>query len=76
MFVAGKVYYKYAIEDPSHADYTVLRNSIYRIDVKNIYDLGSDTPNGEDEKVLPVYYLNVKVVVNDWVLRAIDVDLD
>lgn len=76
VFVAGKVYYKYAIEDPSHADYTVLRNSIYRIDVKNIYDLGSDTPNGEDEKVLPVYYLNVKVVVNDWVLRAIDVDLD
>ena len=76
VFVAGKVYYKYAIEDPSHADYTVLRNSIYRIDVKNIYDLGSDTPNGEDEKVLPVYYLNVKVVVNDWVLRAIDVNLD
>ena len=76
VFVAGKVYYKYAIEDPSHADYTVLRNSIYKIDVKNIYDLGSDTPNGEDEKVLPVYYLNVTVAVNNWVLRAIDVNLD
>ena len=76
VFVAGKVYYKYAIEDPSHADYTVLRNSIYKIDVKNIYDLGSDTPNGEDEKVLPVYYLNVTVAVNDWVLRTINVNLD
>ncbi len=76
VFVAGKVYYRYAIEDPSHANYTILRNSIYKINVKNIYDLGTDTPNGGDEQVKPVYYLNVEVTVNPWVLKAIDVDLD
>lgn len=76
VFVGGKVYYKYAIEDESHENYTVLRNSIYRIEVKNIYDLGSDTPNGEDEKVYPNYYLNVSVTVNPWILRVINVDLD
>lgn len=76
VFVAGKVYYKYAIQDPTHSNYTILRNSIYRIEIKNIYDLGSDTPNGEDEKVKPVYYLNVKVTVNPWILKTIGVDLE
>ncbi len=76
VFVAGKVYYRYAIKDPSHDNYTILRNSIYRINIKNIYDLGTDTPNGGDEQVKPVYYLNVEVTVNPWVLKTIDVDLD
>ncbi len=76
VFVAGKVYYRYAIKDPSHDNYTILRNSIYRINVQNIYDLGTDTPNGGDEQVKPVYYLNVEVTVNPWVLKTINVDLD
>lgn len=76
VFVAGKVYYRYAIVDPSHENYTILRNSIYKINVKNIYDLGTDTPNGGDEQVKPVYYLNVEVTVNPWVLKTINVDLD
>ncbi len=75
VFVAGKVYYTYAIEDPDHANYSILRNSIYRIDIKNIYDLGTDTPNG-DKEVKPVYYLNVEVTVNPWVLKSIPIDLD
>ncbi len=75
VFVAGKVYYTYAIEDPAHANYSILRNSIYRIDIKNIYDLGTDTPNG-DKEVKPVYYLNVEVTVNPWVLKTIPINLD
>ena len=77
VFVAGKVYYRYALQDPTDTEnYTVLRNSIYQINVKNIYDLGYDTPNGEDEKVSPVFYLNIEVKSNDWVFKAIDVNLD
>ncbi len=75
VFVAGKVYYTYAIKDPDHDNYSILRNSIYRIDIKNIYDLGTDTPNG-DKEVKPVYYLNVEVTVNPWVLKTIPIDLD
>ncbi len=75
VFVAGKVYYTYAIKDPDHANYSILRNSIYKIKVNNIYDLGTDTPNG-DKQVKPVYYLNVEVTVNPWVLKTIGIDLD
>ncbi len=75
VFVAGKVYYTYAIKDPDHDNYSILRNSIYRIDIKNIYDLGTDTPNG-DKEVKPVYYLNVEVTVNPWVLKTIEINLD
>ncbi len=75
VFVAGKVYYRYAIEDPDHANYSILRNSIYRIAINNIYDLGTDTPNG-DKQVKPVYYLYVEVKVNPWVLKTIGIDLE
>lgn len=75
VFAQGKVYYKYIIVDKHHTDYTILRNSIYRIDVKNIYDLGCDTPNGEDEEVKPNYYLDVEVSVNPWVLNNLNIDL-
>lgn len=76
VFERGEVYYSYYIQDEHSTGktYSVLRNSIYRMDVKNIYDLGTDTPNTPDVK--PNYYLNVEVTVNPWVLNTISVDLE
>ena len=79
VYEAGAVYYKYNINDKFYAPtgyYSVLRNSIYRLTVNNIWDLGKDVPNGpdpDDEKY--VYYMDVAVTVNPWVLNTIDVDL-
>ena len=75
VFERGEVYYSYYIEDTHHTSkkYSVLRNSIYRLHVSNIFDLGSDTP---DEPVIePNYYLSVEVTVNPWVLNDINIDL-
>lgn len=80
VFAKGLVYYRYIIKDTHNEDngygdhWAVLRNSIYRINVENIYDLGYDTPNGDDVK--PNYYLEVTVEVNPWVLNTINIDLN
>lgn len=76
VFERGEVYYGYLIEDPQHTGmkYSVLRNSIYRINVESIFDLGSDTPN--PPVIQPNYYLNVKVTVNPWILKAININLE
>lgn len=75
VFERGEAYYSYYIEDAHHTGkkYSVLRNSIYRIEVKNIYDLGSDTPN--TPPITPNYYLDVEVTVNPWVLNNLNIDL-
>lgn len=75
VFEQGMVYYQYLIEDANYTGkkYSVLRNSIYRLNIKAIYDLGSDTPN--TPPIYPNYYLNVEVNVNPWVLVAKDIEL-
>lgn len=75
VFEQGIVYYQYLIEDANHTGmkYSVLRNSIYRLNIKTIYDLGSDTPN--TPPIYPNYYLDVEVTVNPWVLVAKDIEL-
>lgn len=76
VFERGEVYYGYFIEDTYHTGmkYSVLRNSIYRINVESIFDLGSDTPN--PPVIQPNYYLNVKVTVNPWILNTININLE
>lgn len=75
VFERGEVYYTYYIEDIHHTGkkYSVLRNSIYRLKVNNIFDLGSDTP--DEPKIEPNYYLDVEVTVNPWVLNNLEIDL-
>lgn len=82
VFEQGMVYYNYLIQDDNYlikeggeatVKYAVLRNSIYRLNIKAIYDLGSDTPNTPE--IYPNYYLNVEVNVNPWVLVAKDIEL-
>ena len=78
IFVAGKAYYKTTIDDKWYSEaerHLIQRNSVYQLNIKNVFNVGADVPNGEPININPMYYLNVEVSVNPWVLNAIDVDL-
>lgn len=75
VFNNGKTYYVQKIKDQYlSAENTIQRNSIYLLNVKNIFNVGAQVPNGgPDDRTL--YYLDVEVSVNPWVLNSYDVDL-
>lgn len=75
VFVAGKTYYSQVITDKWLGTNTIQRNTVYRLNVKNIFNVGADVPNGEPDKNKPMYYLDVEVSVNPWVLSTQDVNL-
>lgn len=75
VFVAGKTYYSQVITDNWLKTNTIQRNTVYKLKVKNIYNLGADVPNGKPDENKPMYYLNVEVSVNPWVLSTQDVNL-
>ena len=75
VFVAGKTYYSQVITDKWLGTNTIQRNTVYQLNVKNIYNLGADVPNGKPDENKPMYYLDVEVSVNPWVLSTQDVDL-
>lgn len=75
VFVAGKTYYKQEITDHWLGTNTIQRNTVYRLNVKNIFNVGADVPNGTPDENKPMYYLEVEVSVNPWVLSAQDVNL-
>ena len=74
VFNAGKTYYVQKIKDQYlGVDNTIQRNSIYLLNVKNIFNVGAQVPNGgPDDRTL--YYLDVEVSVNPWVLNEQSVD--
>lgn len=75
VFNAGKTYYVQKIQDQYlGVANTIQRNSIYQLNVKNIFNVGAQVPNGgPDDRTL--YYLDVEVSVNPWVLNEQSVDL-
>lgn len=75
VFNCGKTYYKQAIKD-KYIGYenAIQRNSIYRLTVNNIFNVGAQVPNGTPDKE-GLFYLDVTVSVNPWVLNTQDVDL-
>ena len=75
VFNNGKTYYVQKIQDQYlGVANTIQRNSIYLLNVKNIFNVGAQVPNGgPDDRTL--YYLDVEVSVNPWVLNSYDVDL-
>ena len=75
VFNAGKTYYVQKIKDQYlGVENTIQRNSIYLLNVKNIFNVGAQVPNGgPDDRTL--YYLDVEVSVNPWVLSTQDVNL-
>lgn len=75
VFVAGKTYYSQVIIDKWLNANTIQRNTVYQLNVKKIYNLGADVPNGKPDENKPMYYLDVEVSVNPWVLSTQDVNL-
>lgn len=75
VFREGKTYYSQVINDHWLTTNTIQRNTVYRLNVKNIYNVGADVPNGEPDENKPMYYLDVEVSVNPWVLSTQDVNL-
>ena len=75
VFNNGKTYYVQKIKDQYlGVENTIQRNSIYLLNVKNIFNVGAQVPNGgPDDRTL--YYLDVEVSVNPWVLNSYDVNL-
>ncbi len=81
IYEKGIMYYRIALDDQSYtfkdkASYAILRNTVYKLNVKNIYDLGRDVPNGPtpDDKDKN-YYMNCDIQVNPWVLSTQNVSL-
>lgn len=83
----GMMYYRWAISDNVYKSfiesetthtYSVLRNSIYRLNVTKINEIGKDVPNGpdpDDPNKNPNYYMDVTVKINPWVLNTKDIEL-
>lgn len=73
VFKGGKTYYKHVIKD-NHINGIIQRNSIYRLNINNIFNVGAQVPNGKPTEN-DSYYLNVTVTVNPWVLNEDNVNL-
>lgn len=73
VFKGGKTYYKHVIKD-NRINGIIQRNSIYRLNINNIFNVGAQVPNGEPTEN-DSYYLNVTVTVNPWVLNEDNVNL-
>ena len=83
----GVMYYRWAISDMAYKPfvasetthtYSVLRNSIYRLNVTKVNEIGKDVPNGpepDDPVKNPNFYMNVTVSINPWVLNTKDIEL-
>ena len=79
VFRAGSMYYYYPIQDNTYktaTTFSVLRNSIYQLNVNKISEVGKDIPNGPTPDVNnPNYYMTVQVQVNPWILNTKDIEL-
>lgn len=87
VYCGGIMYYRWAISDMAYKPfvesetthtYSVLRNSIYRLNVTKINEIGKDVPNGpepDDPIKNPNFYMNVTVKINPWVLNTKDIEL-
>lgn len=74
VFNEGKTYYKQVIKDNQLDKNVIQRNTIYRLQVNKIFNIGAQVPNGEIDKN-GLFYLDVTVTVNPWVLNTQDVEL-
>ncbi len=74
VFKGGLTYYKQVITDKQLGKDVIQRNTIYRLQVNKIFNVGAQVPNGEIDKN-GLFYLDVTVTVNPWVLNTQDVTL-
>ena len=79
VFDKGLTYYRQNIVDKNLLTTRlplIQRNTIYKLTVNNVFNIGAQVPNGEDEiDKKSLFYLNVTVSVNPWVLNTQDVEL-
>lgn len=79
VFVKGLTYYRQNIVDKNLLTTglpLIQRNTIYKLTVNKVFNIGAQVPNGEDEiDKKSLFYLNVTVSVNPWVLNNQDVNL-
>lgn len=79
VFDKGMTYYRQDIVDKNLLTTglsLIQRNTIYQLTVNNVFNIGAQVPNGEDEiDKKSLFYLNVTVSVNPWVLNTQDVNL-
>lgn len=79
VFDKGMTYYQKEIVDKNilaAGKSLIQRNTIYKVNVDKIFNIGVQVPNGEDEiDKKSLFYLNVTVSVNPWVLNTQDVNL-
>ena len=81
IYEQGKMFYRVPLKDqvysPETAPYSILRNSIYKLTVTGIYDLGKDVPNGPDgpDDKNKNYFMECTVTVNNWVVSSQSIDL-
>lgn len=79
VFVKGMTYYQKEIVDKNILDTgksLIQRNTIYKVNVDKIFNIGVQVPNGEDEiEKKSLFYLSVTVSVNPWVLNTQNVEL-
>lgn len=74
VFNKGLTYYKQVITDKQLGKNVIQRNTIYRLNVNKIFNVGAQVPNGEIDKN-GLFYLDVTVTVNPWVLNTQNVTL-
>ena len=74
VFKGGMTYYKQVITDNQLSKNVIQRNTIYRLNVNKIFNVGAQVPNGEIDKN-GLFYLDVTVTVNPWVLNVQNVEL-
>lgn len=74
VFKGGLTYYKQVITDKQLGKDVIQRNTIYRLNVNKIFNVGAQVPNGEIDKN-GLFYLDVTVTVNPWVLNTQNVTL-
>ena len=79
VFDKGLTYYRQNIVDKNLLTTglpLIQRNTIYKLTVNNVFNIGAQVPNGEDEiDQKSLFYLNVTVSVNPWVLNTQGVEL-
>ena len=79
VFDKGLTYYRQNIVDKNLVATglpLIQRNTIYQLTVNNVFNIGAQVPNGEDEiDKKSLFYLNVTVSVNPWVLNTQGVQL-
>lgn len=79
VFDKGMTYYQKEIVDKNilaEGKSLIQRNTIYKVNVDKIFNIGVQVPNDEDEiEKKSLFYLDVTVSVNPWVLNTQNVEL-